>query len=427
MATARLRQTGYLTGRLLPSVLGSQQAAPLVSSASSGRGKEQGGQGGPSWGAAIGLGLLGAGVSFAAPLLAEDNEKTIRGRSIADRVRQYASSDHVFGHFAGYQLISETGKKTTLMSTRNFYHAMTPGSHLNKDDEVGRSAYKKIEISEIESAVLKNAEKLPNQGGNLLNNINEHGLLTYTDYHFLLLLISTPSRYLDILFHGFDISADGKVEAKEFVHVLARIANAKLDPNELMREGNMSGLVKYLFKDDLSGVLDKEDFVKLHDDLITDVLAMEFTRYVSDTSQLITETDFCRHLLYSSNIPQKKKDKMIKMVSDEFKGSSAKGISFESFKSFYSVLFGGSDLERAMFFLDEEKKGVTQDGFSRVANWVIGAEIDPHVIEVIYCLLDEDGDRYLSSMEFNPVLFNWRHSRGFHKGGVNINLGHMKF
>lgn len=42
-------------------------------------------------------------------------------------------------------------------------------------------------------------------GGNLLNRINEHGLLTYTDYHFLLLLLSTPTRYLDIIFHGFDI------------------------------------------------------------------------------------------------------------------------------------------------------------------------------------------------------------------------------
>ena len=40
------------------------------------------------------------------------------------------------------------------------------------------------------------------------------GLLSYTDFHFLLLLMSTPTRYLDIIFHGFDISADGNVEAK---------------------------------------------------------------------------------------------------------------------------------------------------------------------------------------------------------------------
>ena len=76
---------------------------------------------------------------------------------------------------------------------------------------------------------LKNSNKLPVQGGTLLNSINEkvsyfnvhtsnvaiiQGLLSYTDFHFLLLLMSTPTRYLDIIFRGFDISADGNVEAK---------------------------------------------------------------------------------------------------------------------------------------------------------------------------------------------------------------------
>ena len=35
-----------------------------------------------------------------------------------------------------------------------------------------------------------------------------------------------------------------------------------------------------------------------------------------------------------------------------------KSVTFEDFKSFYNVLFGGSDLQRAMFFLDTEKKGI---------------------------------------------------------------------
>ena len=46
------------------------------------------------------------------------------------------------------------------------------------------------------------------------------GLLSYTDFHFLLLLMSTPTRYLDIIFRGFDISADGNVEAKVTILLL---------------------------------------------------------------------------------------------------------------------------------------------------------------------------------------------------------------
>merc|ERR1711963_953706 len=208
-------------------------------------------------------------------------------------------------------VVSDTGKKTTMMSTRNFYNAMTPGRHLGEEVMFGKSAYKQIAPSELNSKYVRNANKMPlAREGSLLNSINDHGLLSYTDFHFLLLLMSTPTRYLDIIFHGFDISADGSVEAKEFVHVLARIANAKIDPDQLMREGATSGLVRYLFGDDLSGGLTK---------------------------------------------------------------------------------------------------------------------VDPHVIEVVYCLLDEDGDRNLSTKEFNPVLFSWRHSRGFQNGALSVTLGNMKF
>merc|ERR1712059_7934 len=117
-----------------------------------------------------------------------------------------------------------------------------------------------------------------------------------------------------------------------------------------------------------------------------------------------------------------KKEKIIKFVEVEFSGKS-KGISFDSFRTFYNVLFGGADLERAMFFLDTEEQGVTREEFSKIANWVVGSEVDPHVIEVVYCLLDEDGDRKLSIKEFNPVLFSWRHSRGFQNGALSVTLG----
>ena len=86
-------------------------------------------------------------------------------------------------------------------------------------------------------------------------------------------------------------------------------------------------------------------------------------RYAEDTKHNISETDFCRHLLYSSSISQKKKEKMIKMVADKFQGKS-EGISFDNFKTFYNVLFGGADLERAMFFLDNKNNGVKMCLFS---------------------------------------------------------------
>ena len=107
------------------------------------------------------------------------------------------------------------------MSTRNFYNAMTPGSSLSEEMMFGKSAYKQITTKELNSNFIVSMNKLPIKGSNLLNAINEHGLLSYTDFHFLLLLMSTPTRYLDIIFHGFDINTNGFVEAKVTVASLA--------------------------------------------------------------------------------------------------------------------------------------------------------------------------------------------------------------
>ena len=66
------------------------------------------------------------------------------------------------------------------------------------------------------------------------------------------------------------------------------------------------------------------------------------------------------------------------------------------------------------------------DEFASVARWVTGKEVDPHIVELIYVLLDDNEDRMLSVKEFSPVLFQWRHSRGFHHQALGINLGRLR-
>ena len=48
----------------------------------------------------------------------------------------------------------------------------------------------------------------------------------------------------------------------------------------------------------------------------------------------------------------------INRVKHEVK--DGKSITFDDFKNFYHVLFGGSDLERALFFLDTKKQGINR-------------------------------------------------------------------
>jgi len=376
--------------------------------------------------AAAGSCLLAAvGVKLSAEERIKAVEKgTVLDIEKEDKIRQYHPIDSLFDYFSSYQLIDNKGKKTTLMSGRNFYNAMTPGSSIGHAFGKGKGSYMIITEEDLEAEWMTSQNQIPGPKDGLLNQINRNGLMTYTDFHFLFLLMSTPRRYVDMIFHAFDVSADGNIEAKEFIYILAKIANVKTDPEELIKS-QKSGLVKFLFGEKLDGELQKETFKDLQAQLIDDVLSLEFTRYCSKTEKM-TEEDFCRHMLYTSSLTSKKKEKMLARVSKRFKGKGP-GICFTSFKNFYNVLFGGADLERAMFYLDTEGRGVNREEFAKIANWVCNQELDPHVVDVIYTLLDEDGDENLSTREFNPILFQWRHSRGFQKGSLAMSVGSLKF
>merc|ERR1711863_9485 len=102
----------------------------------------------------------------------KEEKKEKKGKSQEDRIRQHATADSVFEYFANYKVISDSGKKTTMMSTRNFYNAMTPGSHLGEEVMFGKSAYKQIAPSELNSKYVREANKMPvARDGSLLNAI----------------------------------------------------------------------------------------------------------------------------------------------------------------------------------------------------------------------------------------------------------------
>ena len=126
---------GGLIVRLMPKA--SEEQGRIALSFWASRHQEQGqGQGGGedgrgSW---AGLGLLGAGLvglASSSVLSAEEKKKMVDekkkssklvfGKTPEDRIRQYATADNVFDHFASYQLISETGTEFTNQKLLQYY------------------------------------------------------------------------------------------------------------------------------------------------------------------------------------------------------------------------------------------------------------------------------------------------------------------
>jgi len=310
---------------------------------------------------------------------------------------------------------------------KEFCNAVTPGSAISHG--IGRGTYVTIDMEDLKSNQLITSESLPLEENSVLNDICQKGLLTYTDFYFLLNIISTPRRYIDIMFHSFDVNADYSISSREFAHVMAKVAKFSGDPDKLLADTH-SGLLNYLFGEDREKVLYKEDLIAFQKTLINDLLLLEYDgAYMHDKKGNISEVEFCTHLLRNARISAKRKERMIARVVEKFGGNeNLPGISFESFKNFHHVLFGGSDLERAMFFMDTSKAGVSKEEFMALAKWVSGHDMDEHIVDVLYTLLDEENqiENCIGSKDFSPILFEWRHGRGFEKRSLQLVMGHYK-
>ena len=140
------------------------------------------------------------------------------------------------------------------MSIKDFYNAVTPGSSITHGTGLKSEAdYCIVNDTDIASDKLFQEEEIP-VPNSILNKIQRQGLLSYTDFCFLMNMLATPRRYLDIAFLAFDVTADGNMAAKEYLKVLSKITKhtgglGRYEdcgtPEELMKV-KYSGLMKQI-------------------------------------------------------------------------------------------------------------------------------------------------------------------------------------
>jgi len=155
-----------------------------------------------------------------------------------------------------------------------------------------------------------------------------------------------------------------------------------------------------------------------------EIIELEFLEYDKKNTGRISEGDFVKFLLKNGKITPKKRNQLIKKIESKWP-KQGRGISLPSFKSFFYVLAGSVELERALFYLDVEGIGVDKEEFRKISSWVSGMETSDHVVNVIYELLDEDEDGRIYRDDIAQVLLDWRHSRGYDKGSIKVSLGQI--
>jgi len=156
-------------------------------------------------------------------------------------------------------------------------------------------------------------------------------------------------------------------------------------------------LLRYLFGKNGRNKLTYQDFSKFMDNLQTEVLELEFMEY-SKGLPTISESEFGKILLRLTNVKKENHKKYLKHVQNKL--NEEKGINFVDFCKFFNFLNNIDDFSLAMHIYTISGQPISHDEFQRAVKACVGYTLNPHLVETVFLIFDQDGDGYLSHYEF---------------------------
>ncbi|XP_048365640.1 calcium uptake protein 3, mitochondrial isoform X1 [Sphaerodactylus townsendi] len=300
----------------------------------------------------------------------------------------------------------------------------------------------------------------------LFRNLQEKGVISYTEYLFLLSILTKPHAGFRIAFNMFDTDGNEMVDKKEFL-VLQEIFRKKNEKKErkgdeakhamlhrqlygyhtstnavlktegeelvprsywdTLRRSTSQALFSDLAEraDDITGLLSDttllvhffgkkgkaelnfEDFYRFMDNLQTEVLEIEFLSY-SNGMTTISEEDFAHILLRYTNV----ENTASYLENVRCTMPEEQGITFDEFRSFFQFLNNLEDFAIAMQMYNFANRSIGQDEFKRAVYVATSLKLSAHLVSTVFKIFDVDKDDQLSYKEFIGIMKDRLH-RGF--------------
>ncbi|KAM8907976.1 calcium uptake protein 3, mitochondrial isoform 2-T5 [Spinachia spinachia] len=309
---------------------------------------------------------------------------------------------------------------------------MTPLSFIESvtlNEPRSRRAWKSLTKKDLEK-ILSDTPPVCKGSSNLFRNLREQGVISYTEYLFLLCILTKPHAGFRIAFNMFDADGNEMVDKKEFLALeeIFRKKKARKEVAEYTQRFDQQSLQLYGQRTSQSHSVDEkrettllmhffgkkgkaelkyEDFYMFMDNLQTEVLEIEFLSYCKGLPT-ISEEDFARILLRYTNVDDVNEylENVRHSLPDE------KGISFEEFRSFFQFLNNLEDFTIAMQMYNFANRSVGQEEFTRAVYVATGIKLSRHLVNTVFKIFDEDRDDKLSHKEFIGVMKERLHRRG---------------
>ncbi|KAJ8356594.1 hypothetical protein SKAU_G00193880 [Synaphobranchus kaupii] len=302
---------------------------------------------------------------------------------------------------------------------------MTPRDFLfsvmleNVDRKLEQKVLNKHEVNEMLD-IASNAEA----GKNLFRSFGDNGLISYTDYLFLLTILTKPHTGFQIAFKMLDVDGNEHVERKEFLKLKNIIGKRKEKVQKESTHKHFSDddgddlnttLQAFFFGKMGKHKLQYKEFCRFMEDLQAEVQEMEFMQFSKGMDTMRRE-DFAEWLLHYTN--EEDNDAYWENVRKRI--PAGQSISFEEFKSFCLFTNNLEDFAFSVKMISEANRPIGMAEFKRAVKIATGHELSENVLDTVFKIFDLDGDNCLSHREFIGVM-NDRILRGLkvqHQHGI---------
>nr|AAP06316.1 similar to GenBank Accession Number AE003616 calcium binding atopy-related autoantigen 1;atopy related autoantigen in Mus musculus [Schistosoma japonicum] len=326
-----------------------------------------------------------------------------------NRIRAYSTPDKIFRYFATLKSVEEDSE-TIYMTPEDFLRSITPG--IKQPDGLDLDSFKRYDPKTGLVWFHNKSEKL-NLGipkESVFYKLCDHALITFSDFIFLLTVLSTPHRQFEIAFRMFDINGDGELDINEF-EVVRSVIMGTTAVGRRHRDNSTSGCTLkpsssnsafkcYFFGPNGDQKLPISKFLQFHSELQEEIMRLEFERAEPKNGK-ITEVQFANSLLAYAGFPENKRRKMIRRVKTKFPVDSehSSGITYKDFSDFSHLLRSIADVDTALTFYHMAGASINEDTLNHVALTVANIHLSPHVLDVVFTLFDENNDGQLSYRE----------------------------
>ncbi|KAH8384103.1 hypothetical protein KR009_012146, partial [Drosophila setifemur] len=313
-------------------------------------------------------------------------------KAYENRLRLYSNPSKVFRYFATIKMQNKSGKWEVYMTPKDFVRSVLP--EVQQPEKFGLD---KFRILDEEGAI--KWESQMKQDSKFLQ-LKERGLLTFSDYMLLSILLSIPERHISIAFKLFDLDGDGNVSIDELEDVLLAITRGEASVMN-------AHLKHHLFGPNLNKKLGIAQFLEFLHQLNKEIFILEFEMLLKNSNSVITELDFAKVLLAYNKSPKDRRD-ALKRVKDKY-GSIHQGISLSEFMDYFRLVNDVDALDAALAFYFLAGADISRSTLRHIAHVVTGVKLSDHLQEVIFTIYDGDRDGILRQQDFIHALRHQRH------------------